>query len=194
MYFSGSARGFICEFATMCVVSPSASNSPVLTSQFVSETNHFLPNMFQMRAHDDLVIIVHGSLVAALRIDDGNEAVVFPLHIFIAEAELAEQFDPPHFKPDEMIGVIDDAHLVGFGIADANASFIHRRLPINVYIDVDVGDDSSARPLWFALFQKRRDPFAEIGALADAGIFADGVLQSVNRVRRARVRSAGAWY
>src|ERR1019366_3120125 len=33
---------------------------------------------------------------------------------------------------------------------------------------------SSARPLWFALFQERRDPFAEIGALADAGIFADG--------------------
>src|SRR5208282_156632 len=36
------------------------------------------------------------------------------------------------------------------------------------------GAGSSARPLWFALFQERRDPFAEIGAFADAGIFTDG--------------------
>src|SRR5450755_931673 len=33
---------------------------------------------------------------------------------------------------------------------------------------------SSARPLWFPLFEERLDPFAEIGALADARIFADG--------------------
>src|SRR6202795_4780455 len=35
---------------------------------------------------------------------------------------------------------------------------------------------SSARPFWFALFEERLNPFAEIGALADAGIFADGGL------------------
>src|ERR1700675_2424371 len=33
---------------------------------------------------------------------------------------------------------------------------------------------SSARPLWFALFEECFDPFAEIVALADAGVFADG--------------------
>src|SRR5713101_1657538 len=82
--------------------------------------------MFQVRAHDNLVIIVYGSLVAALGIDDGDEAVVLALHVFIAEAKLAKEFDTAHFKPDEMIGMIDDAHLVGFGIADADASFIHR--------------------------------------------------------------------
>src|ERR1019366_9438343 len=83
--------------------------------------------MFQVSAHYDLVIIVHGSLVAAAGIDYGDEAVVFALHIFIAETELAEKFHASHFKPDEMIGVIDDSHLVGFGIADADASFVHRR-------------------------------------------------------------------
>src|ERR1700737_3035233 len=36
------------------------------------------------------------------------------------------------------------------------------------------GSGSSARPFWFALFEERLDPLAEIGALADAGIFADG--------------------
>src|SRR6266849_5302497 len=82
--------------------------------------------MFQERAHNNLVIIVYGSLVAAAGIDYGNKAVVVALHIFIAEAELAEEFHASHFKPDEMIGVIDDPHLVGFGIADANAGLIHR--------------------------------------------------------------------
>ena len=33
---------------------------------------------------------------------------------------------------------------------------------------------SSARPFWLSLFEERLDPFAEIGALADGGIFADG--------------------
>src|ERR1019366_10447350 len=36
------------------------------------------------------------------------------------------------------------------------------------------GAGSPARPLWSPLFEERLDPFAEIGALADAGIFADG--------------------
>src|SRR4029077_20515409 len=35
---------------------------------------------------------------------------------------------------------------------------------------------SPARPLWFPLFEERLDPFAKIGALTDAGIFADGRL------------------
>src|ERR1700691_520470 len=35
---------------------------------------------------------------------------------------------------------------------------------------------SSARPLGFALFEKRLDTLAKIGALADSGIFADGGL------------------
>src|ERR1700682_6378008 len=33
------------------------------------------------------------------------------------------------------------------------------------------GAGSSARPFWFALFEERLDPLAEIGAFADAGIF-----------------------
>src|SRR6266404_1733381 len=33
---------------------------------------------------------------------------------------------------------------------------------------------SSARPLWFALFEECLDAFAKISALADAGLFADG--------------------
>src|ERR1039458_168829 len=113
--------------------------------------------MFQVRAHDDLVIIMYGSLVAALGIDYGDEAVVFALHIFIAEAELAEEFHTSHFKPDEMIGVIDDAHLVGFGIAGADASFIHRRCCYLIYIDRHRCIGPVHRPVHFGLRFSRND-------------------------------------
>src|ERR1700674_5786987 len=50
-------------------------------AQLVSEADNFLSYMFQVRAHYNLVIIVYGSLVAALGIDYGNKAAVVALHI-----------------------------------------------------------------------------------------------------------------
>src|SRR5258708_11638858 len=83
--------------------------------------------MYQLRENNNLVIIVYGSLITAAGSDHGDDAVVFALHILIAEAELVEEFQPAQLKPDEMIGVIDDPHLIGFGIADADTRLIHRR-------------------------------------------------------------------
>src|SRR5258708_6656050 len=96
-------------------------------TQFIPEADYFLSHMFQIRENNNLVIIVYGSLIAAAGIDHGDEAVVFALHILIAEAKLAEEFHPSHFKPYEMISVIDDPHLIGFSIADADTRLIHRR-------------------------------------------------------------------
>src|SRR6266536_2062699 len=83
--------------------------------------------MFQVRTHDNLVIIVHRSLVAAAGIDDGDEAVVLGFHLFIGEAKLAQQFDASYFEPDKVVRVIDHTHLIGFGVSDANAGFVYRR-------------------------------------------------------------------
>src|SRR5271169_5167943 len=69
---------------------------------------------------------MHGSLVAAASVDDSDEAVVFGFHILITEAELAEKFDSAHFKPNEVVGVVDDAHLIGLGIAHADTGLVHR--------------------------------------------------------------------
>ena len=43
----------------------------------------------------------------------------------VIEAKLTQQFDSAHFKPDEVVGVVDDTHLVGLSIADADAGLIH---------------------------------------------------------------------
>src|ERR1700688_1202983 len=124
-------------------------------SQFIAETNHFLPHMFQPRPHNDLVIIMYRGLVAALRIDDRDEAIVFALHIFIAEAKLPHQFNPSNFEPDEVIGMVDDAHLVGFGIAHADASFIHRLRALPV--DRHRGVEAAHRPVHLGLRFSRND-------------------------------------
>ena len=42
-------------------------------------------------------------------------------------AELAQQFDPSHLKPDEMIRVIDDAHLIGFGVPNTEFYVVMRQ-------------------------------------------------------------------
>src|SRR6266404_179421 len=136
-------------------------------AQFVSESDHFLPHLFQIRAHNDLVIIVYGSPVAAAGIDYSNEAVVFELHIFIAEAKLAKEFHASDFKPDEMIGVIDDPHLVGFGIADADASFIHRHSRGLIYFDRHRCMPPAHRPVHFGLrFSKNASMPSQKSALS----------------------------
>ena len=35
-----------------------------------------------------------------------------------------QYFYPPEFHPDQVICIVDDPHLVGFGIADAEACFV----------------------------------------------------------------------
>ena len=45
-----------------------------------------------------------------------NAAVVF-LHVVIGKAQRAQHLDAANLKPDQVVGVVDDAHLVGFGIA-----------------------------------------------------------------------------
>ena len=45
--------------------------------QLISKVNYFFANVPEVRTNYNFVIIMHGSLVTAARIDDGDEAVVF---------------------------------------------------------------------------------------------------------------------
>ena len=67
----------------------------------------------------DEVVVAGRRFVAAGGFDDGEMAVVLEFHLFVLEAELAEELDASNFAPDEVVGVVGDAHLVGFGVADA---------------------------------------------------------------------------
>src|SRR3954454_8480039 len=81
-----------------------------------------------MRADFYLFVISGRSLVAATRINHGDETSIFLFHLPVGEPELPHKFDSPDLKPDEVIGMINDSHLVGFRIANANTGFRYRAM------------------------------------------------------------------
>ncbi len=69
-------------------------------------------------ADEELVVVAGGGFVAAGGFDDGDAGLLLALHGFVVEAELAHEFGAADLEPYEVVGVVDDAHLVGFGVAN----------------------------------------------------------------------------
>lgn len=70
---------------------------------------------------DDFVVVEGGGVVAAVGVNDGEADLIVTFHVAVADTADAAEFGTGHFEPDEVVGVVDDAHLVGFGVADAEA-------------------------------------------------------------------------
>ena len=58
--------------------------------------------------------------------DDGEQDAVFEFHVFVVKTDGTAIVDSCDFHPDEVVGVVDDAHLVGFGIADSDSGGVVR--------------------------------------------------------------------
>src|SRR5215510_4845543 len=80
-------------------------------------------NVFEPRAHHNLIIIMCRLFVAHVEVSDRDVAILMLLHITIAKTELAHQLYASDLKPDCEIGVIDHAHAICFGIAHAQFDF-----------------------------------------------------------------------
>ena len=62
-------------------------------------------------------VVVRGRpTVFAVRLDH-RERHPTVLHLAIRPAQCAEQVGPTNLEPDEIIGVVRHAHLIGFGVA-----------------------------------------------------------------------------
>lgn len=72
----------------------------------------------------DFVVVAGGGKIAAIGADDGEQKAFFEFHVAIADAGGAAIFGAADFHPDEIVGVVDDTHLVGFGVADAEAGLV----------------------------------------------------------------------
>lgn len=72
----------------------------------------------------DFVVVAGGGEIAAVGPDYGEEEAFFEFHVPIADANGAAVFGAADFHPYEIVGVVDDTHLVGFGVTDAEAGLV----------------------------------------------------------------------
>ena len=66
------------------------------------------------------VVVARGGAIAATGLDDRENALMLHFERLVAEAEGAENFNAAQLEPDQVVGVVDDAHLIGFRVAHAD--------------------------------------------------------------------------
>ena len=72
------------------------------------------------------IVVVGGPLELAADLDHDQEmARVFD--VAIGDAPLAQELGPAHLEVDDVVGVMQEAHAVGLGVADAKADLVTER-------------------------------------------------------------------
>jgi len=71
-------------------------------------------------ADSEEFVVTGGMMIAAVGVGDNHVGVVLKLHLLVVEAEGAHELDAADLKPDEEVGVVNNAHLIGFGVAHAD--------------------------------------------------------------------------
>ena len=83
----------------------------------VGEGHLAAPRFLNPGSNRDQVTVAGGGQVAGLYFDDG-QVMALGFHVSIASALLVHVFTSPHLEPDDVVGVVDDAHSIGLGIAN----------------------------------------------------------------------------
>src|SRR5690349_1566051 len=91
-----------------------------VANHFVRKHDHAVFRLRDARADAQLLVIPRGVMIAAVHVGHHNAAVIFLFHFFVFHAQRAHQLHAAYFKPDQKVGVIDDSHLVRFGITHAH--------------------------------------------------------------------------
>src|ERR1700675_3379527 len=104
-------------------------------------------------------------------------AIVGDFHGLVLDAKGADEFHAADFKPDEIIGVVNDAHLVGLGVTHADGGVVILKHEDSSEIFLAAVSFGIAAPLGFAFFEKRSQTFFEIRSATDAGVFQNGAFE-----------------
>src|SRR5262245_6293029 len=98
------------------------------------------------RADLQEVVVACGPQVARARLDHGQVQIV-RLELAVAQAALAQEVGAAHLEPREVAAVPGDTHLVGLGVADAQArqrARGHDAAPISTRTDCSVSPPPKA--------------------------------------------------
>src|SRR5581483_7674 len=94
-----------------------------LADDLVPEVEQRISYVFQPGAYQDAVVVPGRGPKPAARVYYGNEASIRDFHFFVSEAELAKQLYATNLKPDQIVRVVDHAHLVGLGVTHPQTGF-----------------------------------------------------------------------
>ena len=130
---SGSRHGRPARSSVACTVVPVASVAASASAHhFVGELHAHRREQRPRRPHLEVVVVLRRFAIRAVRFDH-RQREALDLHLAIAPARLAQQVGAADLEPHEVVRVVDDAHLVGFGVAHAHpglglgrSSRIHR--------------------------------------------------------------------
>src|SRR5882762_5020112 len=95
-----------------------------VAKNFVGKSNGAVSRLRDARAHAYHFVVARGGMVAAAHVGDNDVAVVFDFHALVFDAQRAHQLHATHLKPNQVIRVIDHAHLVGLRVAHAYCSVV----------------------------------------------------------------------
>src|SRR5690242_14898518 len=85
----------------------------------VAKTKRTLTQFRDVRPNNQFVVVIRGRFVAAIRLCHDEKSVVVLFHVAVRKTARPTIISAAYFEPDEIVGIINDAHLVRFGIADA---------------------------------------------------------------------------
>ncbi|MDX6709154.1 MAG: hypothetical protein QOH96_170 [Blastocatellia bacterium] len=76
-----------------------------------------------MCSHQELIVIIRRSFVTTIAFRDDQECVIVFFHFAVRKAASAAKLGAADLEPDKIIGMVNDAHLVCFGISYADYCF-----------------------------------------------------------------------
>src|SRR5690349_2886686 len=77
------------------------------------------------------VVVVGRGFVSDVGFGDDHQGVVVLFHFFVGKSACAAEVAAAGLEPDEVVRMMDYAHLVGLGISDPNLGFmpaVHKKL------------------------------------------------------------------
>ncbi len=90
------------------------------THNRISKPQHRPTHTHHPRPYRQLIVVTGGQPISHIGLDHRDTAPIFALHRLVIQPHLPDQLHAPHLEPDQVVRVIDDAHLIGLRVAHAN--------------------------------------------------------------------------
>src|SRR6266542_2233847 len=90
----------------------------------VPEPQRTSSKLRNVRANEQFVVVVGWRLVTAIAFGYNQKSVFVLFHVAIGEIARATEFSSADLKPNEVIGVINNPHLVSFGVTHAQECLV----------------------------------------------------------------------